>query len=269
MRLGIMLKKIDVVFLLMISLFSIVVGLLDFFGVIGSLTWLSTYRIQSLSLVFLSLLGFHFIMKATQDEGSKKLLNQILSETELLLTSCNTVITKEFPNSAELESYVSERIRNAKEEVLDLTWKKSLSGEELLPKRKTATKKYDNSIKKISKDLAYKEIFILDQYGRKEKLKRRLLENSPGYSCAYFQPCEVPRIQFIIIDKKEILFVSSSYGIKSAFYDEKLVTIFRNYFFEAWHDAIKIKEANQLNSDVIKSIYSDAEFENLKNRLRI
>jgi len=264
-----MINKVDVIFLFLISLFSIVIGLLDFFGLIGHIPWLNSSRIQALWLVFLSILGFHFLIRYSKSEKMKKKQDKTYDLLETLMSQCNNVITKTFNDSAELESYISRRISCAKIEILDLTWKKNWSGEEILPKRKIATRKYDDSIKKISKNVSYKEIFVFDQFGRKDKLKRRLLENNPGYSCSYYLPSDIPRIQFIIIDKKEILFVSSFYELKATFFDDKLITIFRKFFYEAWSDAIKIKEANNIRVGELEKIFENKELEILKRKLKL
>lgn len=64
-----------------------------------------------------------------------------------------------------------------------------------------------------------------------------------------------PKLQFVVIDDREVVFVSSAYkpnlcSIKNT----RIASIFCNYFEQAWELSKKIKDRNQVDDDLIKEI---------------
>ena len=66
----------------------------------------------------------------------------------------------------------------------------------------------------MAQKIPYREVFIFNRPGRLEKLKRRLAENRPGYSCAYYEEAKVPIVQFMLIDKEEVVVLSDQFESK-------------------------------------------------------
>ena len=78
------------------------------------------------------------------------------------------------------------------------------------------------------------------------------------YSCSYYdnikQP-KFPKLQFVIIDDEEVVFVSSAYSPNfCAIRDKRIVSIFNNYFNQAWEFSVVIKDKKQVKQDVIEKI---------------
>jgi len=136
-----------------------------------------------------------------------------------------------------------------------LTWKVNVSlGFDTKP-RKAANDKISQNIAKISNKVIYKEVFVFNDSSRIEKLKRRIQDNKPGYSCRYFDTSsKIPRIQFVVIDGEELIFASSAYPYKCAIKHKEIVAIFHTYFNQIWADAIPIKERSVINWDVFNKI---------------
>jgi hypothetical protein len=248
-----LLRKIESISLIIISAASIGIAGIDYFGFFEKIAVLHSLNYVSMLFVLLSLVGLH--LGATHLErvafhdkfsgGIDAVLNSVEVSTEGLIKSVHGVKVTSFGDAGDQELYLARRIREAKVEVCDLSWKEKLSRHYSLNRRQKTHKSYESSIAKACQNVSYREIFVLSDERRKEKLKRRIEENHPGYSCRYYDvSSNIPRLQFVIIDKEEIVFASSSYPTLCAIKHKELGEIFQSYYDDLWDHAIPLKEGD-------------------------
>lgn len=215
---------------------------------------------QKLILFLLSSLGVYI---ASVHLTNKKITNDIRKIQDISIKGFseitnamhNTSVVK-FPNSVEIHKYFIEKIKNAKDSVYDLSWSESYSTHHALSPRKKINYEYEKIIDKASDRIEYKEIFIFSELERIEKLNRRLKSNKFGYSCKYFEnTCSIPRIQFAIIDKEEIIWGYPD-NQHTVFKNKDLAIILSKYFDEIWDKATCIKERDDIFHDEVKKIQS-------------
>ena len=233
------LKKISNWSLLIFSILGFLIAIINFILLaIKFESWFDNGTGTILAL--LSLIGTSIVSQHFTINSNKKGIESIIPS----LSGAKVV---KFKNAEEMELYLSDKLKKAEEEVLDLTWKKSTSTGFDTPKRVTSRKKYDNSIKHISSNVKYKEVFIFSHKSRIEKLKARIKENKAGYSCKYISEyCEIPRLQFVLIDNKEIVFASSQYKELIAIENKELGALLSSYFFMVWSKGTYIMRGKEI-----------------------
>jgi len=201
-------------------------------------------------LVMLSLIGTAIVSQHFT-------INSSVKEIEAIIPSLSGAKVVKFKNAEAMELYLSDKLKKAEDEVLDLTWKKSTSSGFDTPKRVSSRKKYDLSIKHISSNVKYKEVFIFSHKSRIEKLKARIKENKAGYSCKYISEyCEIPRLQFVLIDNKEIVFASSQYKELIAIENKELGALLSSYFFMVWNRATYLKRGKEIYQEEYEKVLS-------------
>ena len=159
-----------------------------------------------------------------------------------------------FDNMIDLEKFQIKEMKKAKSEILDLSWSYKVSSRHTAEKDKKLDATYEDTIDAVSKKITYKEIFMFNVEGRKEKMKKRVQEDSEAYSCAYYENSIVPQFQFVVIDRKTVIFASSRYKVPMAIVNNEIGQLFANYYDELWEKAIKIKEGAKLNSEIYQKV---------------
>lgn len=243
--------------LLVISIFSFGFTLYSFLAPLFGWTTLSNNVAPLLLAILgiLSLLGFHLALhsaaQAKHQDGMEELINRAI-------LGVKGVAIREFGSGDEIDSYLAKRISEAESEVCDLTWKRKVSGGYSLKARKAAQRKYISSIKKRSEEITYREVFIFNDVRRYDKLKTHIKANKSGYQARYFPTgTGIPRVQFVIIDKEEVIFASSSYPRMCALKHEALAQIFHSYFEEIWAAAIPIIGEREIDETVVEAIENE------------
>jgi hypothetical protein len=247
------LKLLDIIILLVISITAICITIFDIFDFHQVVS--QNFNYSQLAVLILSFIGIHlsisFIVRNNYQNATK-------NELEKIIPSLQGSKIKTFDSSDEMEIYIAKRIREAKIEIADLTWKKSLSSGYSLPKREKSRATYDNSIKVVSKTVEYKEVFIFSDKRRVEKLKQRIKENREGYSCKYFPVyTDIPRLQFVLIDKKEVIFASSTYKQLIAIENVELGLLLDSYFEKIWEEAVWIMKGKEIYQGEVDKIMSE------------
>ena len=110
-----------------------------------------------------------------------------------------------FDSIVDLEKFQIREMKKARLEILDLSWSHKISARHNAEKDKKLDATYESTIDTVSKKIMYKEIFMFNADGRKEKMKKRVQENSEAYSCAYYENSSVPQFQFVVIDRKIVI----------------------------------------------------------------
>lgn len=244
-----LLRKVDLVILILIALATGVVSVLDFFGILDPKDFsYPVFTLLLLSAVALHLVVTHF----TQEDFHAKtilLLSKLSDNTQL-------IDLRIYSDSMEIESHLAQRMLEAKKSVRDLTWKAKISEGFSASNRQLAHGYMDKCIAETSDRITYREIFVFTDPRRVEKLERRLSENKRGYSCRYFrEDCPIPRLQFVIVDDEEVFFFASAAdSILCSIRSRELSNVFRSYYEAAWDSAIRIKEGPRVFEDVVAEI---------------
>jgi len=264
------------------GLFAVLVGIADFLGFLTYFPFLEAERIPVIALLLLGLLVMYVVverwtslagiddnvraigtgidaLKSHQEDSRADVEEQLRRLASTVVTSLDGVEVRTFRNNQELMLHLVRQLNSAKESVDDLTWSHRLSLTHNLERNQVVEERYQKAISRISNKLAYREVFIFSKASRVRKLKRRLSENADGYSCAYYEPCDIPLIQYMVIDKKEAFFASAVFPIKCAIRHPRLVEILAAYFDEVWGASTKIKVGNEVHRDEVEKILATYE----------
>jgi len=255
------LKRIDSIILITLSLSSIFVVIIDYYNLFDNIELFKTIEYVPILFILISFIALHLGVSHLsttnfQDKfsgGAEEINSGFEMYAESIINSVHGVKLTTFQDAGEQELYLARRIKEASLEVCDLSWKEKLSRHYSLKSRKRTHKSYEVGIAKACESIPYREIFIFSDERRKEKLKRRIKENIPGYSCRYFnQSSNIPRLQFVIIDREEIVFASSSYPALCSIKHKELGSIFQSYYDDVWDHAIPLKEGDRIFSDEVE-----------------
>jgi len=240
------------------------VSLLDFLGVLDSIPWLAK-RIPVLTLLVIGLVaGYLILERKGQLEKMHNNLNSRMNVLEqsvhhsatTIIASLKGVELTPFESGIDLLRYVNRRLQSVQSQVDDLSWSPIVGlGRELSSTRK-ANQEYADRIAKISNKISYREVMIFNRPDRIEKLKQRIAKNSPGYSCSYYETSNVPLLQFMIIDRTEVIVLSDQFQTQFALKHPHIVKLFIEYYEEVWKHAIPIKIGKEIKSEIVDNIIS-------------
>ena len=155
-----------------------------------------------------------------------------------------------FDTGAAMYEYVTKRINEAVESIDDMSWRHFSRSMELWAttledrREKQARDEYEKATSRASQNLQYREVFVFNDPARIERLKLRIEENSSGYSCRYFPKMQAPRIDFVVIDGKEVIFLYEGRNAaeRCVLQHKDVSNMFRIYYEELWQAAIPIKD---------------------------
>jgi hypothetical protein len=244
------------------ALVSAGVSLLDFLGLLDALPWL-TNRIPTLTLLATGLVAGYLVLERrnfleeTQNENIVRITQleaAISASTSTVINSLNGLELRSFRTNRDAINYVNGRLPQAKCQVDDLSWSPAFGFDDQLEDTVALMNEYAEKIKNAATKIPYREVFVFNKPSRVEKLRRRIEENSPGYSCAYYSDKQVPTLQFMIIDDEEVVILSDQYKSKLAIKHPDLVKLFKEYYDEVWKNATPIKIGNKINKKALKSI---------------
>lgn len=228
-------------------------------------------------------ISIHFILSGfIQDDIQKK---QSKLETDLegfsdkIIDSLNGMEITFFDNINDVDSYIAKQIRNANTSVYALnSWQDFTKARNKFrndTKYKKLAIELNESIQFFcsqKKSNEYKEIFTFDfSKPHSKRYDKMLIRISyDGYSCSYYDKQsrkKFPKVQCVIIDEEEIIFVSSAYDkYLCSVKNKNIAQIFCDYFHQAWELSTKIKEDGKVNEDVLEKIKS--KYQNCKDDLK-
>ncbi|MDR0661403.1 MAG: hypothetical protein LBG19_11595 [Prevotellaceae bacterium] len=221
---------------------------------------------------YLTLISSHFLISVFSQDGFAKIVGEKLEEKlnsslRDTVNSLGGIEKRIFTTAREADRYIAERIAMAESQIYDLNWQDNYwqdshwqnntydarSSEEWEEDQEIigrSIKKFCLSRKKDKPQSFYKEIFTFpNKADTRIETMCEHLGYGEKYRCAYFDydytknKQGFPKLQFVIIDKKEVIFVSRFYQPNlCAIRDEKIVSIFCLYFNQAWHLSTKIKD---------------------------
>lgn len=257
------LKIIDIVILIIVALLC---GVFTCLGLFSDLK--IDYSLITATLLFA--IALHFIFSAFIEmkflNRENEMAQTIEDSTNKIISSLKGVEIKFFETIEEVDLYIAQRIREAKKNVYDLNWQDyyhSNPHHRNPIDREYSENQIDLAIKNFCENEdnnLYREIFTFSYPNNYGKMKRHT-SYGDSYSCSYFDNItnkKFPKIQFVIIDDEEVIFVSSAYRpYLCAIKDKKIVHIFDHYFEQAWNLSEKIKKGSKVNEELIEKIKID------------
>ena len=261
------LKYADTAVLLLISVISVIFSVADVFGLLDLVKWLPHLDYPVLLLALFGAMGLHLSVAHLErirfyesfPGGTERLVRELSAQSQRLIEGVRGVQVVVFSSAAEQELYMAKRFEDAKIEICDLSWKESLSLHSLMPDRAKSQKAYESSIAKAAKRIPYREVFVFSDVRRVEKLQRRLQENADGYSCRYFDTtCKIPRLQFVLIDREEVIFAASAYPKLCAIRQAEIAEICQAYYNAVWEAATPLKEGPKVHHAELSKVLTTA-----------
>lgn len=248
-------RSLEVIFLGIAALAAVVLSILDTFNILGVHTYLVGFNYEKTVLFLIGALTLFHLSREFSDKTRFDKITNLQKDLDRKLGGARV---KTFADPAEMEDFLARAIDDAKVEICDLTWKKQIKPEFSMPRRVKSHKGYERSLDAATSRLKVREVFILNDPRRKEKMFRRIENTKGGYSASYFENDEsIPRIQFIIIDRSQAIFFSISDTAPLVLVDgEEAVAVFQSYFDEVWRSSVKIKEGDVLHQEVLERIRS-------------
>lgn len=217
-------------------------------------------------------IAFHFIMSTIRSEDLQKEyanINELIQQsTEEIVSSLNGVNITFFEDINDVDEYIVQKISQAKSCVYDFNWQDYSPINPHYrnqPKREYVAQQIDKEIKKFCSKKTkrghkklYKEIFTFSYPTNIGKMKDHI-QYGEIYQCAFYENLDsndrFPKLQYVVIDEKEVIFVSSSYIPNlCAIRNDRIAKIFSLYFEQAWELSKKIKNQKEIDYDVIKQI---------------
>jgi len=258
-------NQFEIILLAITAIVSGLVSLLDMFGLLDSVTWLSG-RIPSLTLLMSGIIATYLVLERKNQlnelqkenrEGFESIESLLESSRVSIIDSLNGVDVQHFTSGNELMQYINKRLGQAKKQIDDLSWSSAISLSSGLNTTQELNREFAEKTSTISQKIAYREVFVFNRPGRKEKLQTRLAENRAGYSCAFYEKVEVPVLQFMIIDKEEVLLLTDEFETKFSVRQPQIVKLFIEYYEAIWKQAKPIKMGTVIHQETINGILGD------------
>lgn len=255
------LNRFDVLLLGATAVLSGVVSLLDFLGVLDEVSWLAE-RIPTLTLLATGLVAAYLVLERRSQLESmqrdtrrriEELARNVAESTTTIIESLEGVELRQF-DGTDLLRYVNKRLLQARCQIDDLSWSPAVGLGSELNAIQDVNAEYMERVTQVAQRIPYREVFVFNRPGRVEKLKRRVEENSPGYSCAYYHNPQVPLLQFMVIDNAEVIVLSDQFQSNFALKHPYIVKLFSEYYEEIWKNATSIKLGTDIRMEVVEEI---------------
>jgi hypothetical protein len=249
------------------AIVSGLISLLDFLGLLDGIPWLAE-RISTLTLLAVGLIAGYLVLERRNQLDSmqrgtehhiKALSRSLSRSTSTIIDSLEGVELKRFESGNEMMPYINERLLQACKQVDDLSWSPAVGLEYSLDTTQRLAAEYTERVSQVSQKVLYREVFSFNRPGRIERLKRRLRENAPGYSCAYYEDIQTPVLQFMIIDNEEVFILSDQMQSKMAIRHPYIVKLFAEYYEVIWKNATPIKTGTTTEEKLVQGILNKFE----------
>lgn len=254
------LKYFDLALLFGVAVITIISACLDILDIKEPNYSIMAFALLTAITVHLITVGFIDLdlFKKNQDLSLK-----IDTATKKIIDSLKGVEINLFEKIDEVDLYIAHRIQVAKKSVYDLNWQDHLD-KNPNPRNPVDREYTENEIDKNIKEFCseptakvYREIFTFSNNRNVQKMDVHITYGDK-YSCSYYDNItnpKFPKLQFVIIDDEEVIFVSSAYRPNfCAIRDKRIVSIFNNYFEQAWELSEIIKDGRNINQETINNI---------------
>lgn len=249
------------------------ITLLDFLGALESISWLDE-RIPTLTLLAVGLIASYIILERRSKLESihDDLLRGVenLSKTQsdtarFVIDSLQGTEVRSFDSLADCLEYQNERVAAARVQIDDISWSPEWGMGHGLDTQEELDAEYREIITRIAQKIPFREVLIFNRPGRLEKLHKRIRDNWPGYSCAYYpEDTRIPLLQFMIVDNEEVIILSDAYPSNLAIRHPHIVKLFIDYFEDTWQRAQKLKYGKNIYWEEVERVLGESETETLK-----
>ena len=245
-----------------LGVISIIYAILDAMDVIKNIEWLQGKALDLVLLllanVVIFLVSSYLSSIKTVEEEMFNLVEKYLPDSvnrvEELINHIQEFQAIVFKDIIDLERYQIREMKKCKTQILDLSWSNRISARHDSKRDKEVDKEYEDLIDEVSNRITYKEVFIFNAKGRREKLARRIKANTSAYSCGYYSDSQMPLLQFMVLDSHIVIFASSRYRKNIAIENEQIADLFIAYYDDIWEHSKKIKEGATIHQDALNSV---------------
>jgi len=210
----------------------------------GELSAFDGGKLNILALPVLAFLAIALIKHMGRTTRGFEDVNKTFDDSvRRLIDSVRGVEFITFDNEGQLKGYLNRITEAAQRDVADFTWAHKRqdpqrAGPLRSAKEQREWEELEDQHAKIVSEVAqtrrYREIFILGRHDRIEKLQRRWQDGAPRYACRVLPDTSVPRLQFVIVDEAEVVFVSDNHKVLCSIKHPQLVSLLLDYFEDAW-----------------------------------
>lgn len=199
-------------------------------------------------IVMLSLLGLYLISENVRlgrslDALQSKIGQEAAGIRAEIHRSGSALSVRSFDTHEEFLEYVTAKIRAAHTSVEDLSWAHNDKPTAWNEHRATLEAGYDEAVIQASKRIRYREVFVFERSSRVRQMEKRLSFSGKGYECGCFSQSKPPRLQFMVIDRSEVVFMRSGESHAFSVTGKPLVEYLCLYYDDIWRRSEKIKEA--------------------------
>ncbi len=269
------LNQLEISILAATAIICIVVTLLDFLGALDSIPWLKD-RVPVLILLSVGLIASYIILERRSQ--LQTIHNDLLDRTESLshaqevsekfiIRSLQGVAVKSFDSDADCLKYMNERVAQAEKRVDDISWSSETKTTPGFDREKALDEEYREIITQHAHKVIFNEVLIFhNKPGRIQKLRNRIKDKWPGYSCVYFEDVEIPLVQFMIIDGEEVIILSDLKDTRNlAIQHPDIVGFYKEYYKLLWDRGRKlISRKDGIYWDEVEKILGESEVQLLK-----
>ena len=172
----------------------------------------------------------------------EELIEALSESTTTIIESVQGVELRAFNSENDLLSYANNRLLEAQTQIDDLSWSPVTSLGHGLSETQSIGTEHLKHIIRVARKIPYREVYMFNHPRRVEKLRTCVIqEDLPGYSCAYYKDSQVPLLQFMVIDREEVIVLSAQFAAKLAIRHPHIVRLFAEYYDQVWNGAIPIK----------------------------
>jgi len=245
-------EKLERIVFSIIAVFSILISIVDWLGLLDKFPFL-VGRVPTLTLLVLGLIAGYLVL-----ERRNKLdrIEQLSVEgIEKVIDSLSGVDIRYFDNTQKLYEYVVKRMHEAKRTIDDTTW-----GSVERTKTPAARKAHEKYVEAVSavctkRSVVYREVMSFPPIEHLDRAEAVLAKNLYGYHLGYYiyaQETLPPLFSFMIVDSEEVIigfyrapYLPSERELRLAIKHPKIVALFQDYFDTIWYGAKKLKEGDK------------------------
>jgi hypothetical protein len=243
-------EKAEQIVLGLTAIFSILVSVLDWFGLVS----LPPGAVSSLTLLGIGLVaGYLVLERRSKLDKIEQIVALGFDDLVLSISGSHVEVFKDYQ---QLYEYAARRMREAKKSVDDLTWGASFSTRRTESEER-AFRKYMQAIVETAsrREIRYREVMTFPNEERLKRAEGILSKNIYGYQLRYYEiehQSTPPLLEFMVIDSEEVILAShrgKTLPIEGepliATRQPDIVRYFQDYYDAIWQGAIIIKDAGK------------------------
>lgn len=256
-------EKLERYSLLTLSGVSIIISILDTFGLLQVFPGIST-RLPAITLFLLGSMVGYLVFAQSRAEKLEKLVQDGFGETGDKITeslsTLQSVRVKEFYDIGEVYLHAAQQMRRAAKSIDDLTWAAE-SSEEKTKDQSTSFTTYRDTVKAVaaSHKIQYREVMSFPHIQRVALAREMIEANLHNYQLRHYKlpPGTPPLLVFMVIDSEEVIlaFYKDPYAVglgerHLAIQDRTIARMFLDYYNLIWAKSKVIKKVGLQESSL-------------------